>query len=257
MFGQTFDISDLATVGFLTGLECVLSVDNALVLGAMVSVLPTERRARALVYGLVGAVVLRGGAILAAAAILASAVLKPVAGLYLLSIAARHLWFGGVGRGGARHDRVTQSAASEASAARQFWRTVVAIELTDLAFAVDSIVAAVGMVVAPHASAGLNTKLWVVVFGGMMGVILMRGAAAEFGRLMGFFPRLDRAAYLLVLVVAIKLLADWIANDVLGDPRTLEFRDPARVEFWALWLTMAATIAWGFTRRRPAGRPVV
>jgi len=69
MFGQTFDISDLATVGFLTGLECVLSVDNALVLGAMVSVLPTERRARALVYGLVGAVVLRGGAILAAAAI--------------------------------------------------------------------------------------------------------------------------------------------------------------------------------------------
>lgn len=87
-----------------------------------------------------------------------------------------------------------------------FWRTVIVIELTDIAFAVDSILAAMAL-------AGSRTdKLWVVITGGILGVVLMRFAAAVFVRLLEKYPRFETSAYLLVLVIGLKLLADWAFN---------------------------------------------
>ena len=43
----------------------------------------------------------------------------------------------------------------------QFWSTVVAIELTDIVFSIDSILAAVG----------LSQKVWVAITGGVLGII--------------------------------------------------------------------------------------
>jgi YkoY family integral membrane protein len=87
-----------------------------------------------------------------------------------------------------------------------FWRTVLVIELTDIAFAVDSILAAMAL-------AGSNpAKLWVVIVGGILGVILMRFAAAMFIKLLDRFPRFELTAYLLVVVIGLKLVLDWGCN---------------------------------------------
>jgi len=87
-----------------------------------------------------------------------------------------------------------------------FWRTVLVIELTDIAFAVDSILAAMAL-------AGSKTsKLWVVILGGILGVILMRFAAAMFIKLLDRFPRFEISAYLLVIVIGLKLVLDWGCN---------------------------------------------
>jgi predicted tellurium resistance membrane protein TerC len=87
-----------------------------------------------------------------------------------------------------------------------FWRTVLIIEITDIAFAVDSILAALAL-------AGTNEKkLWVVIAGGILGLVLMRFAAAVFVKLLDRFPKFELAAYLLVSVIGIKLLADWAFN---------------------------------------------
>jgi YkoY family integral membrane protein len=88
----------------------------------------------------------------------------------------------------------------------KFWKTVAVIELTDIAFAVDSILAAMAL-------AGSRTdKLWVVVTGGILGVILMRFAASVFVKLLERYPRFEVSAYLLVIVIGLKLLADWALN---------------------------------------------
>jgi hypothetical protein len=55
-------------------------------------------------------------------------------------------------------------------------------------------------------------KLWVVITGGILGVVLMRFAAAIFVRLLEKYPRFETTAYLLVLVIGLKLLADWAFN---------------------------------------------
>ena len=88
-----------------------------------------------------------------------------------------------------------------------FWNTVIAIELTDMAFAVDSIVAAVAMVSGANSGekCTVHPKLWLVVVGGMLGVIAMRFAAAMFIKLLDKFPRFELSAYLLVLVIGVKL----------------------------------------------------
>ena len=87
-----------------------------------------------------------------------------------------------------------------------FWKTVAVIELTDIAFAVDSILAAMAL------AGSRSEKLWVVVTGGILGVILMRFAASVFVRLLEKYPRFEVSAYLLVVVIGLKLLSDWLLN---------------------------------------------
>lgn len=89
---------------------------------------------------------------------------------------------------------------------RSFWGTVLVIELTDIAFAVDSILAAMAL------AGARQNKLWVVITGGIIGVVMMRFAAALFMRLLEKFPRFELSAYLLVIVIGLKLLADWGFN---------------------------------------------
>lgn len=88
----------------------------------------------------------------------------------------------------------------------KFWKTVAVIELTDIAFAVDSILAAMAL------AGSKSDKLWVVVTGGILGVMLMRFAASIFVRLLEKYPRFEVSAYLLVIVIGLKLLADWAFN---------------------------------------------
>ncbi len=129
-----------------------------------------------------------------------------------------------------------------------FWWTVLTIELTDIAFAVDSILAAIALVGAPppgHPTGAPHPKLWLVITGGMLGVILMRVAAVMFIRLLTKFPRFEISAYLLVAVIGAKLLADWGFNSV-DHPHRLDFHSFKRPEFWVFWVAMVVCFLSGF-----------
>ncbi len=235
--GQKVEASDLAVVGLLVLLEGVLSIDNALVLGLLAKRLPAHQRARALSYGLIGAFVFRVIAICTASLLLQLPFVKFIGGAYLVYIAVKHLFFESKHEGhddiqldehghpiiideethqpvtGKREEEEIEqrsplpvAPAGKSMVGAAFWPTVLVIELTDIAFAVDSILAAMAL-------AGSHVeKLWVVITGGIIGVVLMRFAAAIFIRLLERFPRFEMSAYLLVVVIGLKLLADWTAN---------------------------------------------
>jgi YkoY family integral membrane protein len=246
LFDQTFAPPDLAAVVVLVILEGVLSIDNALVLGLLAKRLPRQEQGRALWYGLAGAVVFRFAAVLFASILLRWTFAKFLGGAYLIYIAVKHLFFesheteetrveldehghpklvddeGGPpseeaeeleirGRAPVYLDRETRKRLGLAS----FWPTVLIIELTDIAFAVDSILAALAFVGSPpegHPVEAFHPKLWLVIFGGLIGVALMRVAASMFIKLLEKFPRFETSAYLLVIVIGLKLLADWGVN---------------------------------------------
>jgi YkoY family integral membrane protein len=249
LFGQTFDLRDLLVIGVLVVLEGVLSIDNALVLALLAKRLPKRLQTRALTYGLVGAFVFRIFAIVLAGFLLRWELPKLLGGIYLLWVVFKEFFLG---------NKSGQTEAEKLAAAEQaleshdeppteeyavvasthtwaFWSTVLVIELTDIAFAVDSILAAVGTVRGPE-------KLWIVVVGGMLGVILMRVAAVWFIRLLEHFPRFETSAYLLVAVIGGKLILDYFTD--------LNFHDPHHVAFWAFWGTMMACFAFGFVPQR-------
>ncbi len=134
----------------------------------------------------------------------------------------------------------------------KFWPTVLVIELTDIAFAVDSIVAAMAFI-PRHTEAGPNPKLWVVIVGGFFGLVLMRFAAMIFVRLLDRFPRFEVAAYLLVTVIGLKLVVDYIGNRFFAtaaNPHPVDFHSVSGPWFWSFWVIMVACFAYGFWGRK-------
>lgn len=288
-FGQVFGWHDLVLVGLLVVLEGVLSIDNALVLGLLAKRLPKSEQPRALTYGLVGAFVFRLLAIGTAGLLLKWRVVKLIGGGYLVYIAVKHLFFASqeedheklvvspegepqlvderTGQPLSREEEeleiaervpVDAPASSRPAGVAKFWPTVLVIELTDIAFAVDSILAAIALVGAPPANlpkGALHPKLWVVLVGGMLGVILMRFAAVIFIKLLERFPRFEQAAYLLVIVIGGKLLADYFFNNPPtptpeGWHAPLDFHSPSSPAFWVFWVAMLVSFCIGFLPKR-------
>ncbi|HEY7120011.1 MAG TPA: hypothetical protein VH475_25710 [Tepidisphaeraceae bacterium] len=274
LFGQSFALHDLFIVGLLCVLEGVLSIDNALVLGLLARRLPKHLQNKALTFGLVGAFVFRILAIALASFLLRWTFAKFAGGAYLLYVALKHFVWGEekdpdevivVGPDGlpiledARTHQPVGGGPPTVVATRsgkpltwhswRFWHAVLVIELTDIAFAVDSIVAAMALVGRQRADdTGTHDKLWVVVVGGMLGVVLMRFAAVLFIRLLERFPRFETSAYLLVAVIGLKLLIDWWFNTEMQE--RVNFHSPHTVAFWVFWLTMLACFLVGFVPRR-------
>lgn len=186
---QTFQPHDIGIIAFLVLLEGLLSADNALVLALLVKHLPTEQRNRALLYGLGGAFVFRFIAILFATYIIQLWWLQLIGAVYLLYLPFKHF----------REKATREDEVGESVAGKGFWPTVVQVELTDIAFGVDSVLAGVAVVHNP-------SKLWVVFFGAAIGIVLLRVAARVFTGLLERYPQLDDLAYALVAWVGVKLL---------------------------------------------------
>ena len=284
MFGQTFHANDLFLIALLVVLEGVLSIDNALVLGLLAKRLPQRQQRRALTYGLIGAFLFRLLAIGAAAWLLRWRIVKLLGGGYLLWVAIKHFFFerrtqteeqiavdadctpmlvhesDGSALTGSQGEEELQKRRPVPIPRREraaFWNTVVAIELTDIAFAVDSIVAAIALVgSAPAGHVGVHPKLWVVLTGGMLGVILMRFAAVLFIKLLNRFPSFETAAYLLVNLIGLKLLLDWRFNTA-EHPHRLNFHSPESAAFWVFWVLMVLCFSTGFFLPRKKAKAAV
>jgi predicted tellurium resistance membrane protein TerC len=156
------------------------------------------------------------------------------------------------GQGVERPTAVAPAPAHAATVSRsKFWMAVLVIELTDLTVAIDSILAAIALVseYAPARPGLPHPKLWVVAVGGMLGVILMRFAAVVFIKLLDRFGRFEFSAYLLVLIIGLKLVVDWAFN-VPGKAPRVDFHSPSSPWFWLFWAIMLACFCVGFIPQR-------
>ena len=228
MFGQTFHTSDLASVGALVVLEALLSADNALVLAIMVRHLPKKLQGKALLYGLGGAFVFRLIAILFASVVLGQWWLQALGAIYLLFLPIKHF----IRHSGGEHAIKKPGGG--------FWQTVIAVEMADIAFALDSVLAGIGFISRPGVGI-LTDKIWVVYFGAIIGIVLLRFAATIFIRILEKYPMLDHVAYLLVGWVGIKLLFHSADKFQTVNPGMLPFHVPHLHEgvFWGGLLGIA------------------
>jgi YkoY family integral membrane protein len=187
--------SDFVTIALLVALEGLLSADNAIVLAVLVLGLPKPKRQKALRYGLGGALVFRTVATLLAVYLIRLGSVKLVGAGYLLYLVYRH-FFGS----GDTESRRTPPAARAWLGLTAFWATVVKVELTDLVFAVDSILVGVAM----------SSKPWVIITGGMLGIVMMR---LVIGRLLAFverYPPLVDGAFVIIAWVGLKLVVEFL-----------------------------------------------
>jgi YkoY family integral membrane protein len=190
----SFEWADLVTILMLVGLEGVLSGDNALVLAVTVLSLPEREQHKALRYGIAGAFVMRALVTFLAVYLVRWSWVSLVGALYLLYLPWRHFTL--------RHpEEHRQPPAADPRRHRflgvsLFWSTVIKVELTDFVFALDSILVAVA----------LTPKTWVIIAGGILGIVMMRLLVLQVLALVKRYPKLIDGAYLVVLWVGFKLL---------------------------------------------------
>lgn len=225
----------------LVGLEGLLAADNALVLAIMVKHLPEKQRKKALFYGLLGAFVLRFGSLFIISFLVDVWQVQAIGAAYLLMMSFKHL-YEKLSNGKEKQTKETKGSS--------FWMTVVKVEFADLAFAVDSILAAVALAVAlPATNLGhigsLDTaQFFVVLAGGMIGLIIMRFAANIFVNLLQKRPGLEIAAFLIVGWVGIKLAVIVLAHeDIAWIPYTFPHSTLWKVLFYVV-LVGIAMIGW-------------
>lgn len=194
-----FDVqaSDLVTVALLVALEGLLSADNAMVLAVLVLSLPRHQQQQALRYGILGAFFFRIIAIIFAARMIEVVWVQLLGAAYLLYLSYQHFF----GHGGADNRR-TAKPAKPWMGMSAFWATVVKVELTDIVFAIDSILVAVAM----------SDKLWVIITGGVLGIIAMRLVIGQLLALVTRYPALVDGAFVIIAWVGIKLLLEYFHN---------------------------------------------
>ncbi len=241
-------LAALAIVGNLVIIESLLSVDNAAVLATMVGDLPREERQKALRYGIFGAYIFRGLCILFASYLIQFWFLKPLGGLYLLYLVYDHF------RAGPAHDE--EKIEKEKSwfyrntlgLFGKFWATVGLIELMDLAFSIDNVFAVVAF----------TDNLILICAGVFIGILAMRLVAQAFVLLMGKYPFLETAAFVVIALLGLKLLLSLVEHFLPRHPASI-FLTSETADVGLTVLTVACfVVPWATSLlfnvpQRPAG----
>lgn len=180
--------ADWAIIFSLILMECLLSVDNAVVLAAQTQSLPTLRqREKALIYGLWGSYLLRFLMIGLGTFLIHMWEVKVIGALYLAYLVI-HFFY-------QRHHQSQHQTADKPKGTAKFGQVVWQIVFMDAIFSVDSVLAALAV----------STKPIIVLIGGLIGILMMRGVAEVIMALMQKIPELEPMAYYLIAIIAVKL----------------------------------------------------
>ncbi|TYP75393.1 TerC family protein [Paenibacillus methanolicus] len=202
----------------LIGLEGLLSADNALVLAVIAKHLPEDQKKKAINYGIIMAFVFRFGALFAISFIANVWQIQAIGAAYLLYLGLKHIIKAKFGK---ENENIREDIKQD-SAGKKFWPTVGKIALADLAFAIDSILAAVALALGLPDSplddfGGMDGgKFIVVVLGGVAGLVLIKFAATWFVKLLAERPALETTAYAIVAWVGVKLAVITLAHEDIG-----------------------------------------
>ncbi|QHE52441.1 TerC family protein [Pontibacillus sp. HMF3514] len=235
----------------IIGLEGILAADNALVMALMVKHLPDKQQRRALLYGLGGAFVFRFISLFLISFLVHIWQVQALGAAYLLYISIKFLVKKHVlNKDPSEDEEKDKEEGSEQVSSKGFWKTVLKVEITDIVFAIDSILAAVALASSlpetslPKVGDLDGAKFGVILAGGLAGVILIRVAASYFVKILQEKKGLQSAAYIIVGWVGVKLLVHVLAHkDVQIIPKHFPESITWKVIFWTVLLA-TALIGW-------------
>ncbi|GBG94520.1 TerC family membrane protein [Ligilactobacillus salitolerans] len=211
LYGPFFDLHNWETVISsgqdwmiilsLVLIECLLSVDNAIVLAAQTQKLPTKKeQEKSLFYGIWGAYFFRFILIGVGTYLINFWEIKVLGAAYLMYLSVKHFY----GRAHPHDKHKSKQKKERKSWLSPFWSVVVSIEMMDIVFSIDSILA----------SLAISPNPVIVLLGGIFGILAMRGVAEVIMRLLQLVPELETVAYGLIALIAIKLFLTIPAIDI-------------------------------------------
>ncbi|MEN1968071.1 TerC family protein [Lentibacillus sp. N15] len=234
------------TLLILIGLEGILSADNALVLAVIAKHLPENQKQRAINYGIIGAFIFRFAALFVISFLVNVWQVQAIGAIYLIYLSVKNVlghYFGSANE-------------KQPSFGNGFWSTVGKIGIADLAFAIDSILAAVALAIAlpdtplPQFGGMDGGKFIIVIIAAIAGLILIKFAASWFVTLLDKRPGLETIAYLIVGWVGVKLAVITLAHPgVRLLPEDFPHSSEWKFTFWGTLLAIAI-LGWLLSGRK-------
>ena len=178
-------------------LEITLSADNAVVLALLVKHLPPDQQKKALTYGIFGAYVFRVIAIGLGTLLIKLWWIKLIGGGYLLYLALKYFYEMYFGKDD-DHDGTPDGLQ------KGLIGTIITIEAMDICFSMDSVLAAFGV----------SNSVWVLLIGGMMGILAMRFVATKIVFLLEKVPELETAAFVMITFIGGKMILSTTGNEL-------------------------------------------
>lgn len=229
IFGNDLGAALLILLNLIV-IESLLSIDNAAVLATMVMDLPSDQRKKALKYGIIGAYVFRGICLVLATWITKIWWLKPIGGFYLIYLSLNYFRAKLTPQ---KEDGTLKKTESKLykntlGVFGPFWATVILVEVMDLAFSIDNVFAAVAF----------TDKIVLICIGVFIGILAMRFVAQGFVKLMEKYPFLEAAAFIVILVLGVKLSISAWTHFAPYSAVTI-FLDGERADLYISFLTVA------------------
>jgi YkoY family integral membrane protein len=195
-------------IGTLVIMEGLLSADNAIALAVQVKHLPEKQQKKALLYGLWGAYLFRFIAIGLGTTLVKLKLVKLGGGIYLIWLCIKHFRQYLKNKGEEKKEKENVEANHKLDGLARyigvFWATVVSVEMLDIAFSIDSVLAAFGV----------SDVVGILLLGGMLGILMMRVVAQLVTKLMKKIPEFEHTAYILVGFIGIKMLLTLIHIEI-------------------------------------------
>ena len=205
----------------IISLELVLSADNAVALASITKNLNSiSLQERALNIGIFIALLLRILVILTAQFFLNFWPVKLIGGIYLISLSISKIISINTNQSiDKENDKISNSDNS-------LFKVIILLSVTDLAFSIDSITAAVA----------ISDQFLLVITGAIIGVIALRFTSGLFIKFLEVYSNLEKAGYIAIAIIGIKLIIQIIFYQII-------------VPEYLFFMVMLFLFLWGFSKK--------
>ena len=145
---------------------------------------------------------------------------KLIGGLYLISLSISK--FIDINKSGFNDNQDISNTNSESS----IFKVIFLLAVTDLAFSIDSITAAVA----------ISDQFLLVITGALIGVIALRFTSGLFIKWLQIYTNLEKAGYIAVALIGLKLIIQLILYQIV-------------IPEYIFFLTMLGLFLWGFSNK--------
>ena len=204
----------------IVSLELVLSADNAVALASITKNLNNiDLQKKALNIGIFIALLLRVLVILTAQFILNFWPVKLIGGIYLISLSISKLFT-------LNNTVLKNNNDNNIKSDISIVNVILLLSVTDLAFSIDSITAAVA----------ISDQFLLVITGAIIGVIALRFTSGLFIKWLEIYTNLEKAGYIAVGFIGIKLILQLILYKLI-------------IPEYLFFLLMLCLFLWGFSSK--------
>ncbi len=205
----------------IVSLELVLSADNAVALASITKNLNNiDLQRKALNIGIFIALILRILVILTAQFFLNFWPVKLIGGIYLISLSiSKFISLNS-------NDSNIETNANIVKSNISLFKVILLLSVTDLAFSIDSITAAVA----------ISDQFLLVISGAIIGVIALRFTSGLFIKWLEIYINLEKAGYIAVGLIGIKLIIQLILYKLV-------------IPEYLFFLVMLCLFLWGFSKK--------